>query len=89
MSVNNVISFSSQTMPLMAILRKSHFEGSKVQIVNAEMLTKSFDMDLVKNVYGYEFELVEELDPEFKGHSVALSGFKEAWSDQVLEADCC
>ena len=86
-SVNNVISFSSQTMPLMAILRKSHFEGSKVQIVNAEMLPKSFDMDLVKNVYGYEFELVEELDPEFKGHSVALSGFKEAWSDQVLEAD--
>ncbi|MCO4756028.1 MAG: cystathionine beta-synthase, partial [Bacteriovoracaceae bacterium] len=86
-NVNNVISFSSQTMPLLAILRKSHFEGANTQVVIQTELPDSFNAELLKTVYGYDFEIVDELNPSFKGCSVVLTSFDKAWSEEKSEAD--
>ncbi|MEM7646389.1 MAG: cystathionine beta-synthase, partial [Pseudomonadota bacterium] len=55
---NSVISFSSQTMPILAVLRKNKFLGKKTRIVIEESLPDSFDQDLLKSVYQYDFEVI-------------------------------
>lgn len=81
--VNNVISFSSQTMPILAILRKNHFDGKKTLIVNNTSLPKAFNTELLKTVYGYNFELVESggQDSFFSGSKILLTDFDNAWKD--------
>tara|TARA_R110002124_G_scaffold79337_7_gene211089 strand:+ start:7290 stop:9134 length:1845 start_codon:yes stop_codon:yes gene_type:complete len=53
----SVISFSSQTVPVLAILRKNLLENKKTQIVYTDKLPTTFDADIIKSVYGYLFEL--------------------------------
>jgi cystathionine beta-lyase/cystathionine gamma-synthase len=53
----NVISFSSQTVPMLAILRKNLLEHKNTQILYTDKLPQFFDADLLKNIYGYSFEL--------------------------------
>ena len=53
----NVICFSSATMPILAVLRKNLFENKKTQIIYTADLPTSFDADTIKRVYGYDFEL--------------------------------
>lgn len=53
----HVISFSSQTIPLMAVLRKNLFDHKNTQIVYTESLPKAFDAEKLRRVYGYTFEL--------------------------------
>ena len=53
----SVISFSSQTVPILAILRKNLLENKKTQIVYTDKLPTTFDADIIKSVYGYQFEL--------------------------------
>lgn len=79
--VNNVIAFSSQTMPLLAVLRKNHFDGVKTQVVSDTKLPSGFEPELLRSVYGYEFELVESKNqaPNFDGTKVLLSDFKNIW----------
>jgi len=55
---NNVISFSSQTVPIMAILRKNLLDHKSTRIVYDGDLSSFFDADLLRNVYGYTFDLV-------------------------------
>ncbi|MCB9223865.1 MAG: PLP-dependent transferase [Crocinitomicaceae bacterium] len=57
LNANSVISFSSQIMPVMAILRKNHFDKKNTQICYTDSLPKNFDAKIVKEVYGYQFEL--------------------------------
>ena len=52
----NVISFSSQTTPILAILRKNLLERKKTQILYSQELPSFFDADLIKRVYGYNFD---------------------------------
>ena len=53
----NVISFSSQTIPVLAVLRKNLLENKKTQINYINELPAFFDADILRNVYGYNFEI--------------------------------
>jgi cystathionine beta-lyase/cystathionine gamma-synthase len=56
-SSNNVISFSSNSVPVLAILRKNLLDNKNTQIFYTGDLPKFFDADLLRNIYGYKFEL--------------------------------
>ncbi len=53
----NVISFSSTTMPILAILRKNLLENKNTQIIYTGNLPPFFDADVLRHVYGYKFDL--------------------------------
>ena len=53
----NLISFSSEVTPILAVLRKNLLENKKTQICYTDTLPSGFDAELIKNVYGYNFEL--------------------------------
>ncbi len=55
----NVISFQSQSMPLLAILRKNALDNKPTQIVYTETLPDFFDAETIKRVYGYKFDLLK------------------------------
>ena len=73
----NVISFSSQTIPVLAILRKNLLDPKKTQINYTGELPDTFDTDVLKRVYGYQFELkhVENAAAvsEFDGSTIFIS----------------
>ena len=75
----NIISFSSQTIPILAILRKNLLEGKKTQIIFIDNFPKSFDYKAVKRNYAYNFELrkVKKLSdiPVFEGSTILVSQF--------------
>ena len=75
----NIISFSSQTIPILAILRKNLLDGKKTQIIFIDNFPKSFDYKAVKRNYGYNFELrkVKKLSdiPVFEGSTILVSQF--------------
>ena len=53
----NVISFSSKTIPILAVLRKNLLDHKNTQIIYTGDLPEYFDAETLKNVYGYKFEL--------------------------------
>ena len=53
----NVISFSSQTTPILSILRKNLLDNKQTQICYTNALPASFDAEIIRSVYGYNFEL--------------------------------
>ncbi len=57
-----VISFSSSTIPVMAVLRKNLLENRTTQIVYRGELPAAFDSDLLQKIYGYNFCL-KQVDP--------------------------
>jgi cystathionine beta-lyase/cystathionine gamma-synthase len=73
----NVISFSSETVPVLAILRKNIFANKRTQIIYTDVLPASFDAELVKRVYGYDFELKKVENTEaistFDGSTIFIS----------------
>jgi cystathionine beta-lyase/cystathionine gamma-synthase len=77
MKPENVISFSSKTIPILAILRKNLFENKNTQIVYTGKLPDCFDAEVLKSIYGYKFELkkVEKVDEveKFNGSTVFVS----------------
>lgn len=70
----SVISFSSQTMPILALLRKNLLEKKDTHILYRDSLPESFDPVALKDVYGYSFEIkqVEALSevPPFTGSTI-------------------
>jgi cystathionine beta-lyase/cystathionine gamma-synthase len=71
------ISFSSRTMPVLAVLRKNLFDKKNTQILYTGELPDYFDAEALKQVYGYTFDLkqvdkVEEISP-FDGSTVFIS----------------
>ncbi|SIT77063.1 PLP-dependent transferase [Pontibacter indicus] len=74
---DHVISFSSRTAPILAVLRKNLFDGKSTRIVHTGELPAHFDPETVKRVYGYNFELkqVEKAEDmaEFDGSTVFVS----------------
>lgn len=73
----NVITFSSKTVPILAILRKNLLANKKTQILYTDELPSFFDADIVKNIYGYNFELkkIEQgaAIPKFNGSNLFIS----------------
>ena len=73
----NIISFSSQTIPVLAILRKNLLDHKNTQIIYTGKLPVMFDAEVIKQTYGYEFELkhVEKSSdiPDFKGSTIFVS----------------
>ncbi len=73
----NVISFSSKTIPALAILRKNLFENKNTQIIYTAELPGYFDVEVLQRVYGYKFELkkVEKASAisEFNGSTIFIS----------------
>ncbi|WP_410004617.1 cystathionine beta-synthase [Aequorivita nionensis] len=73
----NVITFSSKTVPILAILRKNLLANKNTQILYTDELPNFFDADIVKNIYGYNFELkkIEQgaAIPKFNGSTLFIS----------------
>jgi len=51
-----VISFSSRTIPIMAVLRKNLFDKKQTRIVYTNPLSEAFDAEALRHIYGYDFE---------------------------------
>ena len=73
----NVISFSSKTIPILAILRKNLLANKSTQIIFTDELPKFINFEVLKNIYGYKFDLkkVEKAEdiPEFNGSTIFIS----------------
>jgi len=73
----SVISFSSKTIPVLAILRKNLLENKNTQILYKGELPACFDAEVLRNIYGYKFELkeMENVDAisEFDGSTIFVS----------------
>lgn len=73
----NVVSFSSRTMPVLAVLRKNQFDQKNTQITYTGELPAYFDAEVLKRVYGYSFDL-KQVDsaaevPQFDGSTIFIS----------------
>jgi cystathionine beta-lyase/cystathionine gamma-synthase len=73
----NVISFSSKTTPILAVLRKNLLANKNTQISYVGELPAFFDAEVVKRIYGCKFDLkkvenVEEV-AAFDGSTVFIS----------------
>lgn len=77
LKADNVISFSSRSIAVLAIFRKNHFTHKNTRIVYQGQLPESFDIDALKRVYGYRFELLKVSDVseigKFDGSTVFIS----------------
>lgn len=77
----NVISFSSNTTPILAVLRKNLLANKNTQICYTDNLPDNFDADVIKQIYGYQFELkkVNSVDEvgAFDGSTVFISNRTE------------
>lgn len=74
---DQVISFSSRTIPAMAVLRKNLLDHKNTRILYTGQLPDHFDPEALKEVYGYKFELkkvdgAEAVSP-FDGSTVFIS----------------
>ncbi len=77
LKAENVISFSSKTIPILAVLRKNLLVNKNTQIIYNSELPDFFDLDLVKNIYGYTFDIrkienTEEISA-FNGSTIFIS----------------
>ena len=77
LKAKNVISFASETMPILAILRKNLLANINTQIIYTNELPTFFDVEVLKMVYGYKFDLKkiarsEEIS-QFQGSTIFLS----------------
>jgi len=76
-SPESVISFSSKTIPVFAILRKNLLENKNTQILFTEKLPENFNEKILRDIYGYQFELkkVENIESiaEFDGSTIYIS----------------
>ena len=74
---DSVISFSSQTAPVLAILRKNLLDNKNTQIIYTGELPEFFDSEILRIIYGYNFDLkrVEKSEEisAFNGSTVLIS----------------
>ena len=89
---NNVISFSSKTVPILAVLRKNLLDNKSTQIIYKDTLPDSFDAEILRSVYGYKFDLISAENMEeisaFSGSTIFISDQDEIGSfDLTLNID--
>jgi len=73
----NVISFSSKTVPILAILRNNLLDNKNTQINYTSDLPSSLDAEILQRIYGYKFELkkvnsVNDIS-KFNGSTIFIS----------------
>ena len=77
LKAENIISFSSKTIPVMAILRENLLNNKNTQINYIGEVPEFLEKGILEKVYGYTFELnkINSIDeiPTFKGSSVFIS----------------
>lgn len=82
-----VIAFASQTMPLLAILRKNYVADQNTLLLYRDHLPEAFDETVIRTIYGYRFEtkkLAEgESVPQFEGSTVLIENHQKI---QAFEA---
>jgi cystathionine beta-lyase/cystathionine gamma-synthase len=73
----NVISFSSETMPIYAILRENLLTQKNTLIAYTGNLPQGFDESILQDVYGYHFTLTQVTSqsdiPVFDGSTIYLT----------------
>jgi len=73
----HVISFSSETIPVLAVLRKNLFAHKNTQICYINELPECFDFEAMRKVYSYDFDVKQikntEDIPEFNGSTIFIS----------------
>jgi cystathionine beta-lyase/cystathionine gamma-synthase len=74
---DNVISFASKTIPVLAILRKNLLTRKKTHVFYIDSIPDFFDAEILRNVYGYQLALkqiknVAEIT-EFEGSTIFIS----------------
>lgn len=73
----SIMSFSSNTVPILAVLRGNLLANKDTKIFYTNELPASFDVELLKNIYGYRFELkqVEKVADisGFEGSTIFIS----------------
>jgi cystathionine beta-lyase/cystathionine gamma-synthase len=81
LAAKNIISFSSRTMPILAILRKNLLSHKNTQILYTDQLPAFFDAEVIRNTYGYQFEIKKVKNvaniSEFNGSSIFISEQKD------------
>ena len=74
---NNAISFSSKTVPILAILRKNLFANKNTQIIYIGELPDFFDAEILRRIYGYKFDLLKVENTsaisKFNGSTIFIS----------------
>ncbi|WP_109439057.1 PLP-dependent transferase [Aquimarina sp. AU119] len=77
LKAEHVISFSSMTIPILAVLRKNLLDNKNTQIVYTGELPDFFNPEILQHVYGYTFDIkhVEDASAisEFDGSTVFIS----------------
>ncbi|MFT6745278.1 MAG: cystathionine beta-lyase/cystathionine gamma-synthase, partial [Bacteroidia bacterium] len=75
----NVISFSSKTVPILAILRKNLLENINTQIIYSDTLPDCFDAEVIRSIYGYNFSCLPQAEikqvniASFEGSTIFIS----------------
>ena len=73
----SVISFSSKTVPILAVLRKNLVDNKNTQIIYTGELPHFFDAEVLHRIYGYKFDLqqVEKASAisAFNGSTIFIS----------------
>ena len=73
----NIINFSSSTVPVLAILRKNLLADKNTQIIYTGQLPAYFDIEILRNIYGYQFEVkkIENTSAitDFNGSTIFIS----------------
>ncbi|GAB7256753.1 PLP-dependent aminotransferase family protein [Polaribacter sp. OB-PA-B3] len=81
LDASNVISFSSKTTPILAVLRKNLIDNKNTRILHTDSLPQSFSSEMIKAIYGYEFETqkVENLNTisHFNGSTILVTSNSE------------
>ncbi|MBT8244749.1 MAG: cystathionine beta-synthase [Winogradskyella sp.] len=82
-----VISFSSQSMPVLAVLRKNHLDNKDTLITYTDKLPEHFNTELLKRVYGYNFKLkqVASIDaiPKCNGSVIFISNQSQVAKNKI------
>ena len=90
LETKQVISFSSQTTPILAVLRANLLSNTPTQILYTNALPKGFNAETIKTVYGYDFELkninASDAIPAFNGSTVLVSNHSKIETQQLNSA---
>ncbi|MCB9257533.1 MAG: cystathionine beta-synthase [Chitinophagales bacterium] len=89
MKAQNLISFSSRTMPLLAILRKNLLEKKNTQILYFDELPEFLNAEILQSIYSYNFQLkrIASLDEisKFYGSTVLLAETDKIFNFRTIE----